>query len=266
MVAYLGAFLVYSSFALGHPERLRGSIFIIALYSFFDLLWTYLRERVWYLPTSSWISGLILSLVAIPAPSFFLIFLLPFLAVASKHLLYFGKTRHIFNPAAFAMGALAFFTPTISWWGASWGNTPLIIIAAAAIFILWRQDRLSVAVPFLISYAIFLAAFFLWNGLPFTELFMNLRPLIIDGAIIFFATVILIEPVTSSFPTGGARIFYGALVGFFSVVLSYVGQISVMREWPIMIGDPLIYGLLLGNLLCSLLFLKSKPKLVSNNP
>ena len=81
MVAYLGGFLAYSSISLGLTDRLFKGLVIVILYALFDLIWTYARDRMWYLPTSSWISGLILSLVAIPAPSIMLIILLPLLDV-----------------------------------------------------------------------------------------------------------------------------------------------------------------------------------------
>ena len=70
MVVYLGGLLVFSSAALGEWERLWRGIFIVLLYAVFDLLWTYVRDKTWYLPVSSMISGLILSLVAIPEPPF----------------------------------------------------------------------------------------------------------------------------------------------------------------------------------------------------
>src|SRR3989338_2193027 len=132
MVVYLGGLLVFSSVALGEWERLWRGIFIVLLYAVFDLLWTYVRDKAWYLPVSSMISGLILSLVAIPEPPFRLVVFLPLLAVFSKHMVRFGKPRHILNPAAFSMGVLAFFMPvaSVSWWGVAWGRVSSDMLAS----------------------------------------------------------------------------------------------------------------------------------------
>ncbi len=253
MVAYLGGFLAYSSISLGLTDRLFKGLVIVILYALFDLIWTYARDRMWYLPTSSWISGLILSLVAIPAPSIMLIILLPLLAVSSKQLLHFGRMRHVLNPASFAMATVAIFTPAVSWWGVAWGTPPLIVAALVGIFILWRQNRWHISVPFLVSYAILLSAFFLWNGIPAASLLQFIRPQLIDGTIIFFATVMLIEPLTSTFPNTKQRILYGILVAFAAMLVTYLSQQFAWGN-----QDPLVYGLLLGNLIASLLFLTKK--------
>lgn len=253
MVAYVGFLLIFSSYTLGDPERFIKGLILVFLYACFDLLWTYIRDKMWYLPVSSWISGLILALVAIPNPSLLLILFLPLLAVTSKQLLHFGKMRHILNPASFAMATVAIFTPAISWWGVAWGTQPLIIASLVGIFILWRQNRWHISIPFLASYAILLSAFFLWNGIPATSLLQFIRPQLLDGTIIFFATVMLIEPLTSSFPNTKQRIFYGILVAFSAILVTYLSQQFAWEN-----QDPLVYGLLLGNLIASLLFLPKK--------
>lgn len=267
MVAYVGALLVFSAVWLDQPFWIVKGLAIVVLYVLFDLAWTYLGDRVWYAPVSSKISGFILSVVAISNPSPLLIVLLPLLAVASKHLLHLGKARHVFNPASFAMAA-AFFTPSISWWGVTWstvnlGRVPLAVVAIVGLFILWRQARWHIAIPFLVSYGVLLGAFFLWMGNAFGELPMLLSPQLIDGTTIFFATVMLIEPLTSTFPTHQQRTIYGVLVGFFAVLMTYLSgvipEIPALAATPIAANlDPLVFGLLLGNLAASLLFLPSR--------
>src|SRR3989338_10630639 len=58
---------IYSSWILHAYDRLLGGIAIVVFYSFFDVLWTYARNRAWYVPLSSWISGLIFSLIFAPS-------------------------------------------------------------------------------------------------------------------------------------------------------------------------------------------------------
>ncbi len=268
MVAYVGGLLVFSSLVLGTPDRLWMGLLIVLLYAGFDLIWTYLRDKIWYVPVSSWISGCILSVVAIPAPSLFLAVVLPLLAVASKHLLKFGKQRHVYNPASFAMAIAAFFTPSISWWGVTWslpdiGRVPLAIVILVGLFILWRQSRWHVTIPFLISYGAFLGLFFLWLGNSVGNLAALLSPQLIDGTTIFFATVMLIEPLTSAFPSRRQRAVYGVLVGFFAVLMTYlsgaISSLPALAASPIAVNlDPLVFGVLFGNLAASLLFLPSR--------
>lgn len=252
MVGYLGLFLIFSALYLGKPIFLWKGIFIIFLYVIFDLLWTYLRDHIWYIPVSSLISGLVIAIVAISDPNFILLILLPLLAVASKQLLHFGKQRHILNPAAFAMGVMAFFMPAVSWWAVAWGQTPLIIAGIFGLIILWRQERWHVAFSFLITYAILLEVLFFWNGIPIKDLLSFLKPQIIDGTVIFFATVMLIEPLTSSFAYKKQRILYGSFVGVCAVFVTYLSGFFTS------LGDPLIYGLLLGNFIASMIFLPAK--------
>lgn len=258
MVVYLGGLLVFSSAAFGEWERLWKGIFIVLLYAAFDLLWTYIRKKTWYVPVSSFISGLILSLIALPEPPLLLIIVLPFLAVFSKHVLCFGKPRHIFNPAAFSMAFLSFFVPSISWWGVAWGRISadapalslFIILIVAGIIMLWWLNRWHVAISFLLSYAVFLTLTLWWNGVSAVRLGGVITPLMADGTILFFATVMLIDPLTSIFPRYKDRVWYGVMVGFFAVLVTYPSGVVSWANF-----DPLIFGLLLGNLATSFLFL-----------
>jgi hypothetical protein len=245
MVGYLGLLFVFSSFyAPGRAwAHLLTGISIILWYSLFDLAWTRFGCGGWYLPVSSWISGLVLSVVALASPSVLQVIALPFLAVLSKHLFHFGKSRHVWNPAAFAMLVLSLFTPAVSWWALSWGMFPLILVSLVGLFILWRLDRWDVTLPFLGSFALCLALIYGPS---------SIGSFLFSSPVIFFATVMLVEPVTSSFPTRRDRLVYGTLTGLFAAGFSFVARFFTQA-----LIDPLIAGLLLGNLTASLLFLPS---------
>lgn len=259
MVAYLGSLWAYSCFALHRPIRFLAGALIIVLYSLFDLAWTRVEEHVWYVPVSSWISALVLSIVALsPGLSIVQVVFLPLLAVLSKHLLRLGKNRHIWNPAAFAMATLNLFVPAVSWWAVSWGTIPLAIVIVVGLFILWRQNRWHVTVPFLVSYSVFSALTLLSAGSGAASALKTLPSLLLDGTLLFFATVMLVEPVTSTFPTRRQRSIYGVLVGFFAAATSFMAQI-----FPQVRVDPLIIGLLIGNVIASLSFLPSPQKTVA---
>ncbi len=256
MVAYLGTLVIGSSLMLRRPMFLIEAGAMVLLYSLFDLLWTKLRDGVWYLPVSSWISGCVLSIVAMPAPPLHLMFLLPFLAVASKQLLHFGKVRHVFNPASFSVMVVTLFAPAAAWWAVNWGRAPLIAVIVVGLFILWRQSRWHVTLTFLATYTALSALFLLSSGTKAQALpHLLLQAQLLQGTMLFFSTVMLIEPITSSFPTRGKRMIYAALVGVFAVLAT-----RALRDVTLPFVDPLIVGLLSGNLIASLLFLKAKPK------
>lgn len=257
MVLYLGLLLLFSSLYFKDLKMFGNGLLIVVFYSAYDLFWTYLRDGVWYLPVSSWISALVLAIVALPKPSLIFIILLPFLAVAVKQLFHFGKNRHVFNPAAGALALAAIFTPMVSWWGvaaANFDSAPLFIfIIGAAIIILWRQNRWHVTLPFFITYLFFLGVLSLSTGVAISQLPSILFSALLNGVLIFFATVMLIEPVTSTFTTRRQEIFYGALVGGAAVAATYLAS-----KFNLFSLDPLIYGLLAGNLIASLWFLPAR--------
>jgi Na+-translocating ferredoxin:NAD+ oxidoreductase RnfD subunit len=255
MAVYLTALLIYGAFAFAGPMSLLKGAAIVFLYATFDLVWTYLRDKVWYFPLSSFISGFVLSIVSKPDLPIFFIVLLPLLAVCSKQFLHFGKTRHIFNPAAFAMAVTSFFVPVISWWATGWDIVPLVIFSLTGIFILWKQERWHVAIPFLALYSILLFIFLLISGVTSGNIPGILTAQLVNGTLLFFSTVMLIEPMTSAFATQRERIFYGLSVAVFSV-----GVAAFLRLTNIQNQDPLILGLLIGNLTASLLFLPKRKK------
>lgn len=261
MVIYLGGLLVVSSWYLNFPGRILWGLGIVALYAAYDLVWTKIRDKLWYLPVSSFISGFILALVAIPSPPLWFLFFAPLLAVFSKQFIKWPGKRHLFNPASFALLTLSFFTPAVSWWGVSWGKIPLVIVIAVGLVILYRQKRFHETVPFLLSYLFFLALLFLWNDVSIKDLFKFLFPQIIDGTTLFFATVMLIEPLTSQFPTRQSRVFYGASVGFFAVLITFLSSLaSGLAATTLAKLDPLLIALLLGNLFSYMIFVVRKLK------
>lgn len=243
--------MAFSSFVRGSFSSFWKGLAIVLVYALLSVLWRYYRKRIWRVPTSSIISGLILALVAAPSPSTVLILVLPLLAFLSKHFIKFGRLRHVFNPAAFALGAASFFAPAVSWWGVSWGRVPLIVALVFGLLLLWRMKRFHIIIPFFAAYCFSLGILFLMNGVSMGDLPSFLWPQLFDGTVIFFGTVMLIDPTTSAFPSRENRIWYGALVGFFAVLVSWMGGIIPLR-------DPLIYGMLLANLVCAIKWLPIK--------
>ena len=230
LIGYLLFLLVFSSLYLNSPGNILWGLLIVIFYSALDIAWTYYRKGVLYLPLSSFISALILALVtSTPSQKLFLAFFLALAAVFSKQILRFGGIRHFLNPAAFALAAVSFFSPIISWWGVSWPGA-LYLVLPFGLFILWRQRRLESAFAFFIVYA---------AGVRFNQV------LLLDGTIWFFLSVMLIDPITSMVPTKTGRIIYGAVVALLGIFFTAYLKLNL---------DPLIFGLLAANLIKKLLY------------
>src|SRR3989344_8870113 len=91
MIGCLVLLLLYSSWILYAYDRLWRGAAIVILYATFDVIWTYLRDRAWYIPSSSWISGLILALVGTPSSGALGLLAIPFVAVFSKQVIYLWR-------------------------------------------------------------------------------------------------------------------------------------------------------------------------------
>lgn len=262
MIGYLALLLLLSSLIFEIYDSLWQGVVIVVLYAMFDVVWTYTRDRVWYIPFSSIISGLIMALVGTSLGSAWGLAAVPFVAVFSKQVIRFGVLRHIFNPAAFSLvffsflGALhpAFnvFAPT--WWAPSLAS-PFIftLILFAGSFIIFRLQRWHIVLPFFVVYSVFWLILFLFYPSIGGGISEVLRQHLLDNTLIFFVAVMLIEPVTSSFPLHRQRVFYGASVAVFAGIFTY-GISTAAGAWFSWL-DPLIGGLLLGNLIAGIFFL-----------
>jgi membrane protein YqaA with SNARE-associated domain len=150
----------------GNLTLLWRGILMVALYSILDLFIGYWREKKWILPSSAWISGLILSLVLAPTAWWGIAIGAPVLASLGKQFIRFRR-KHIFNPAALALVILGIAFPSqgiVSWWGASWGIIPFVIIGLlfvlVAVAAMWKvftkagQPGWAAIVPFYNTYVL----------------------------------------------------------------------------------------------------------------
>jgi hypothetical protein len=99
------------------------------------------------------------------------------------------------------------------------------------------------------------------TGIAFPDLPQILSAYLLNGTVLFFMSVMLIEPLTSSFPTRKQRIFYALFVSLFVILAMVFLKFSGLRG-----QDPLILGLLLGNLTAGLLFLPQLKKGIMSSP
>ncbi len=187
---------------------------------------------------SVYISALILALIISPAKNLQdLIFLgwAATLTSASKYILAIGK-RHIFNPVAIAAVLTAFVLgDSATWWV---GTLPMLpIVLAGGVLLVKKIQRTDVFFSFLGTTIIIIMAFAIYNGTFTLSIF---RQIFIDSPIIFFACVMLTEPLTTP-PTSRLRIWYGILIGIFFAPQIHIGALYSTPELALVIGNIFSY-------------------------
>lgn len=197
-----------------------------------DIALIKLRGLKPFLPTAAIVSGLIIGLLSAPALSWYYPAFASTVAIASKNFLRFGR-RHIFNPAALGLFSTGlFFNNPISWWGTSFqilSPNPVsfllfLIILFPGYVSMFRLRRYRVLLGFFAVHVLLMG---------------NLRPLL-DPTTLFFALVILPEPMTS--PNNPLRQFlFGTIVAAVTALTGFMHLGAAL--------DPLISGLLIANLL-----------------
>ena len=197
--------------------------------------------RTFSVPTnleSVYISALILALIITPLTNLHdLAFLLwaAVLSMASKYMLAI-KGKHIFNPVAFAV-ALTYFTinQSASWWV---GSAPMLpFVVAGGLLIVRKIRRFDLVASFLITALVTVIAFSVVQG---SNIVSTLQNLIVTSPLLFFAFVILTEPLTTP-PTRRLQIWYGALVGFLFVPEVHIGSFYTTPEIAILVGNVFSY-------------------------
>lgn len=139
------------------------------------------------------------------------------LAIGSKFFIRVG-TKHIFNPANFALVActVPFGAAWIS--PGQWGSAALylVVIAGAGLLVLNRVGRYDVTVAFLAAYVGGLFARAIWLGDPLTIPWHQMQ----SGALLIFAFFMISDPKTTPDSRVG-RIAFGVAVAALALILQF---------------------------------------------
>jgi ferredoxin-NADP reductase/Na+-translocating ferredoxin:NAD+ oxidoreductase RnfD subunit len=187
---------------------------------------------------SVYITALILALIITPIQSYNDLWFLGWAAVianASKYVIAI-KGKHLFNPAAFAV-ALTYFTinQSASWWVGSGAMLAFVIIGG--LLIVRKLGRFDMVLSFLLTFLATLFVFSLFTGADFIA---SARKLVLYSPLLFFAFIILTEPLTTP-PTRKWRIWYGALVGFLFTPQFHFGGLFITPEISVLAGNVFSY-------------------------
>jgi len=241
LAALLGASAVFSAFGI-LPYQADGILLQTAMFVF--LCWGLnlgFARMVGAVPNveSSLITGLILSAIIGPLklPGEWQILAVAAVgAIASKYVFVFSRS-HIFNPAAFgAVASAVVFGYPASWWIGSTSLMPIIL--AGGLLVLVKIKRAHLVLSFLGAYVglLVLDALVFRQTAP-GQIISLLNQLFVASPLLFFAFVMLVEPLTSP-QRVGRRVAFGALVGIALFALQrFVTSIPFSLELALLAGN-----------------------------
>lgn len=184
---------------------------------------------------SSAITSFILFLILFPAEKpldYGLLAFAAILAMASKYLVAWHR-RHLFNPAAFAAVAIGLFGWGAGWWVGSAYMLP--IVAVGGLLVARKTRRLSVSLVFVLAAfaSLFLSARWSGSDVSFLDL---VREGFLSWPIVFFATIMLTEPLT--LPASRTWQYAEAvLVGLLFAIPYQIGPLHSSPELALVIGN-----------------------------
>ncbi len=198
--------------------------------------------RTFGVPTnveSAYISALILALIITPLQSYNDLWFLGWasvLAMASKYVLSF-QGKHPFNPVAFGVAVTYFaINQSASWWVGDAQMLPFVLIGG--LLVMRKLRRADLVLSFMGGAAVMVMAASLVNG---SDLLNGLQRLLLYSPFVFFATIMVTEPLTAP-PTHQLRMIYGALVGALFAPVLHLGSFYTTPELALLIGNVFSYA------------------------
>ncbi|PJA90360.1 MAG: hypothetical protein CO136_02330, partial [Candidatus Levybacteria bacterium CG_4_9_14_3_um_filter_36_7] len=260
LVAFVGTFLKFIPF--GPLDFVLSTATII----FFSFISNYFFAKLSGLTTnfeSVFITALILVFIiscnfATNAP--FLI-VAPVLAMASKYFLTIEK-RHIFNPAALGVAAVALLSPDHAavWWVGTPFMAPFVLLGGLLLTRKLRKE--AMVLSFITAYLFFIIPTTILRTASLPTFFTSFQFIFLKSVTLFFAFVMLVEPLTTPV-TKKLQICYAIFVAFlYSNFHLSIFAVAVTPEQAIIFGNILTYFINPNYRL--LLTLKDKFKLSRN--
>jgi ferredoxin-NADP reductase len=239
-VVGLGFLLSFFGVLPADPAAIASTTAILLVVCFLS---NWAMSRLWKLrvsPDSSLITALILALIFTPVSIFDdpahagIIALSGVVAICSKYLIAVRK-QHVFNPAAFgALFSGLVFGSYASWWV---GSLPLLPLVALGGFLLSRKiGRLRFVGVFLFAFLLCMTALALTQGLALEELLQSVVFVFSQTSLIFFAVVMLTEPMTSPKRFPLQAVYLAAVALLYQPQLALFGR-NFTPEEALLIGN-----------------------------
>ena len=185
------------------------------------------------------ITSLIIFLVLQPIPSIAnapIVIVVCLLAMLSKYL-FAIRAKHIFNPAAIAFVIVGLLgSPIVYWWVGSAAMLPAVCIVG--FLIVRKVRRFQMVGAFLLTSLLLIIGRDVTNGSSFIESFFNAFN---SWPIIFFATVMLTEPLTTP-PQHKLRLVYAGGIGILFSSQFHIGPVFSTPELALVLGNIFSYA------------------------
>ncbi len=228
------------------PAILFSALFVTAVSIFTNEIFS----RVYNAPLnveSAYITGLVLALIISPASNlndYIFLFWAGVLAMSSKYILAI-KNKHIFNPAAIAVVITSIgLGQSASWWvGNAWMALP---VAIGGYLITRKIRRENMIWNFILTVLSFSIGLGILKGTGITS---TISTLILHTSLLFFAGVMLTEPLTSPTTEKWQSIF-AVFTGILFLPQIHVGSLYSTPEFALILGNLFAY------------FVSSKEKLI----
>lgn len=161
---------------------------------------------------SPFITGLILFLITGPVPitvqplrNTLVLVTLAVIAMAAKYVLIWRK-QHVFNPAALAvLSAGLLFGVGSSWWIGTSTLFPIVLVGGA--LVVTKIRRWPMVLAFLVTYLLLVGLYRLSTGSDVLSVLVQWQTLLTATPLLFFASIMLIEPLTSPTSARGRLLF-----------------------------------------------------------
>ncbi len=189
---------------------------------------------------SVYITALILALIITPPMASALFSTLPILfwaavwAMAGKYI-FSIRNKHVFNPAAFAVALTALtINQSASWWIGTASMLPFVLIGGY--LVIRKVQRQAMVGGFLVSALLVSVILSITHSAPWTTLYHT----ILDSSLVFFAAIMLTEPLTTP-PAKKWQIVYGCMVGVFFSPQFHLGSLYFSPELALLVGNIFSY-------------------------
>ena len=156
-------------------------------------------------------------------------------AIASKYI-FAIKKKHIFNPAAFGVAVTALVLGlSATWWVGAALMFPFVLVGG--LLLVKKIRRFDLILSFVIAALILFLGHNLIQG---QDLISSLQKIILNTPLLFFAFVMLTEPLTTP-PTRSSRTIYGFINGALFAPFVHLGFVYSTPELVLLVGNIFSY-------------------------
>jgi ferredoxin-NADP reductase len=212
-------------------------VFSIGVLGAACLVTEYVMAKIWKRPfnAESWLITALIIFLIFPAASSVLgavtLGVVGGVSSASKYLISW-RGKHIFNPAALAVGLVGVLNiAAASWWVGNSALWPFTLLFG--LLVVRKIRRFSLLITFAVVAIGLQVIAFIATGVP---VLANMQSVLVASPLIFLGTIMLTEPATMP-PRRSMQVLFAALVAVLYVEAWKVGPVVIYAEIALLIGN-----------------------------